>query len=84
MERLKFREHAAPMIPAYFIDLQCLIEMLNVNPEAISDKSMALMLDFFEEFEFYEKAAVIRDARLKLLLLETNPTDDFETNNPFK
>lgn len=60
--RKNWRKHEAPMIPAYFIDYAALKEMLEKNPVAISNDAMELMLDYFEEFKMYDKAAVIKTA----------------------
>lgn len=57
-----WRQYHPPTIPIYFIDIEALKEMLDRNPEAISVQGLNQMLGYFEEFEKFEKAALVRDA----------------------
>lgn len=67
MENYKdnWRKFHPPTIPIYFIDIDSLKELLENNPQSVSDEGLDMMLGYFEEYEKYEKAAVVRDAKWK-------------------
>ena len=72
-----WRDYHPPTIPIYFVDLEALKEMLEQNPKAISVQGLNMMLGYFEEFQKFEKAAVVRDALWKQELFagESAPED---------
>lgn len=70
-----WREYYPPLIPIYYIEYKHLKEMLKVNPMSISDDGLEQMMGYFEEFEEYEKAALVRDAQWQRGLFEN-------TDNP--
>lgn len=60
-----WRNYYPPMIPIYFMDYDALKDMLEKNPMAVNNEGLEMMLGYFEEFEKYEKAALVRDAQWK-------------------
>ena len=76
-----WRQYYPPVIPIYYIEHRHLKELLKINPTSISDDGLEQMLGYFEEFEEYEKAALVRDAQWQRGLFEgeqqipTKPTN---------
>ena len=67
----KWSENFSPLIPIYYIGHKHLKTFLQKAKaanyrEVISYHGLKLMLDFFEEFEEFENAALVRDALLDI------------------
>ncbi len=58
---IRWREIKPPVIPIYFIEYGHLKDFLDRGGE-ISEDGLEAMLDYFVEFEEFEKAALVRDA----------------------
>lgn len=58
-QRPSWRDNPPPLIPVYFIDIIHLREVIENG--GISDFALDLLLGYYEEFEMYEKAAVIQE-----------------------
>lgn len=74
--RKNWREYHPPMIPIYFIDIEALKDLLDRPEVPIALESLEQMMGYFEEFEQYEKAAVIRDHMFKNQMFIDNSLED--------
>ena len=73
---MSWRTEAAPMIPIYYMDIKAMKAMFDNNPHAVSPRGLDLMMDYFEEFELFEKAALVRDVKFKLNLFDASSIVD--------
>ena len=64
-----WRNYRPPAVPIFFMEYEALKEMLERNAEAISVQGLDVMLGYFEEFEKFEKASLVRDAKMRLGLI---------------
>lgn len=71
-----WRKYYPPMIPIYFMDYDALKDMLEKNPMSVNNEGLEMMLGYFEEYEKYEKAALVRDAQWSrgMFAEQTNPS----------
>lgn len=68
--RKNWRDYHPPMVPIYYMEYEALEKLLETNPAAISDDGLELMLGYFEEYEQFEKATLIRDAKWRRGMFE--------------
>lgn len=94
-----WRQYYPPMIPIYYMDLEELKKLFHNNLHAVNPIGLEMMLGFYEEFEYYEHAALIRDVKIKMGIFDTkvdeqissiedtflnDDDDDDEQTNPFE
>lgn len=63
-----WKDYPAPLVPIYFMELRHLKELFKKNIEAVSPQGLEMMISYYEEFEEFEKAAVVRDTISELKL----------------
>ena len=66
-----WKKYHPPLVPVYFIDYKILkMALEEKGREFISNDGLVLMLSYFEDFEEYEKAALVRDELIKREIFE--------------
>lgn len=60
-----WRDYQPPLVPAFHIEFESLEHMLTKYPESLSFEGAQIILGYFEEFEYYEKAALINNFIVK-------------------
>ena len=74
--KTEWRNFQPPMVPVYFMDVEELRKMLKANVNAMSMEGLEMCLGYYEEYEKFEHAALIRDAieRLDIFYAEGGET----------
>lgn len=60
-KKVDWRSVPPPLVPIYFMEIDALRDLLENDSKAIGPNGVAAMMSYFEEYEQYEKMALLQE-----------------------